>query len=191
MNICRKCFATATGKVVNSRVELTWRRHLEQELGITHLLGCDKSIRNLGGCSLKRPDWIAQWPEFVELGECDENQHSGYNGGARCEDARLSEIYEEEGIMGRKMVVLRWNPDGYKPPGAQAKVSGIKERLAIFVALHEYLRLNAPPDMISVYFLFYSRDSSMIFEEYTTHMINSMEDIERLPKQLQIPDSFD
>jgi hypothetical protein len=166
--------------VVNSRIELTWRQHLEQELGIEYLLGCDKSCRALGGCSLKRPDWLALWQEFVELGECDEGQHRGYNGGSSCEDARLSEIYHEEGIFGRKMVVLRWNPDGYKPPGDQKKVTSLKDRLAIYVALNQHLRLNPPPGLITVYYMFYSSGNSLISKEYPVHMINSMEDIEGL-----------
>jgi hypothetical protein len=180
VHICRKCLKQKTGRAVNSRIELTWRKHLEQELGIEYLLGCDKSCRALGGCSLKRPDWIAQWPQFVELGECDEKQHGTYNGGSSCEDKRIDEIYNEDGIRDRKMVVLRWNPDGYKPPGRQAKVTSLKDRLAIYVALNKHLRAHPPVGIITIYYLFYSRDSSMISETYPVHRINSMEDIKGL-----------
>ena len=30
VRICRKCFNKSTGKVVNSRIELRWRQHLER-----------------------------------------------------------------------------------------------------------------------------------------------------------------
>jgi hypothetical protein len=180
VQLCRICFNKATGKVVNSRIELRWRQHLEQALGTAYLLGCDKSLRSLGGCSLKRPDWISQWPEFVELGECDEGQHAGHNGSYSCEEKRLSEIYDEESICGQKMVVLRWNPDQYTPPAGQAKVRSRQERLAIYVALHRWLRAHPPAALISVYYLFYNEDSPRICRQYPVRMISSMADVEAL-----------
>jgi hypothetical protein len=180
VQICRACFNKVTGKVVNSRIELWWRERLEQELGTAYLLGCDKSLRGLGGCSLKRPDWLATWPEFVELGECDEKQHTGHNGDYRCEEERLSEIYDEPSICGRKLVVLRWNPDGYTPPAGQTKVKGKEKRMAIYLALHRKLRQHPPSDLITVYYLFYSEDNPRICRQYPARMINSMADVEAL-----------
>ena len=182
VQLCRICFNKATGKVVNSRIELRWRQHLEQELGTAYLLGCDKSLRSLGGCSLKRPDWISRWPEFVELGECDEHQHRGHNGDYSCEEERLSEMYDEPSICGQKMVVLRWNPHGYTPPAGQPKVKSEEERLAIYVALHRRLRQRPPAELISVYYLFYSEDNPRICRnpQYRVRMINSLADVEAL-----------
>jgi hypothetical protein len=181
VQICRKCFVK-TGRVMNSRDELVWRAYLEARLDPTYLLGCDQSLKSMGGCSRKRPDMLSAYPQFVLLGECDENQHSGYNGGRSCEEARLSEIYEEPAIVGNKMVVLRWNPDGYKPPGSQAKVVSLKERLEIYVALHQHLLAHPPDAMINVYYLFYSPTNQMIMNKYPVHMIYSKADVEKLPR---------
>ena len=139
-----------------------------------------RSLRGLGGCSLKRPDWLATWPEFVELGECDEKQHTGHNGDYSCEEERLSEIYDEPSICGQKLVVLRWNPDGYTPPAGQAKVKGKEKRMAIYLALHRKLRQHPPSDLITVYYLFYSEDNPRICRQYPVHMIYSMADVEAL-----------
>ena len=98
----------------------------------------------------------------------------------RCEEERLSEIYDEPSICGRKLVVLRWNPDGYQPPAGQAKVTGKEKRMAIYLALHRKLRQHQPSDLITVYYLFYSKDNPRICRQYPVHMINSMADVEAL-----------
>jgi hypothetical protein len=179
VQICRKCLVKK-GRVVNSRDELIWRQYLEDRLDPTYLLGCDKSLKSLGGCSMKRPDWISAYPEFVELGECDEKQHSGYNGGSSCEEARLAETYDEPGIIGKKMVVLRWNPDGYKPQGAQVKITSLKEKLETYVALRKHLLAHPPDDITNVYYLFYSPTNPLIMTKYPVHMIYSITDVETL-----------
>jgi hypothetical protein len=116
----------------------------------------------------------------VELGECDEKQHTGHNGDYSCEEERLSEIYDEPSICGRKLVVLRWNPDGYRPPAGQTKVKGKEKRMAIYLALHRKLRQHPPSALITVYYLFYSEDNPRICRQYPVHRINSMADVEAL-----------
>jgi hypothetical protein len=59
-----------------------------------------------------------------------------HNGDYSCEEERLSEMYDEPSICGRKLVVLRWNPDAYTPPAGQTKVKGKEKRMAIYLALH-------------------------------------------------------
>ena len=107
VHICRKCFRTVTGK--NSRVELLWSDYVDAELGTDGLLGSDASLRSLGGCSRLRPDKLYLRDDTVEVDECDEHQHARFgNGGYRCEERRLSEIYDEPGICGRNLTVIRW-----------------------------------------------------------------------------------
>jgi len=179
VRICRKCFNKKTGK--ESRIELQWSQHLDEQLGtLPYLQGSDKSLRSMGGCSLKRPDKTYLYPEFWLLGECDERQHAGHNGNYSCEEQRLSEIYDEESICGQKMVVLRWNPDQYTPPAGHAKVRSRQERLAIYVALHRWLRAHPPAELISVYYLFYNEDNPRICRQYPVRMISSMADVEAL-----------
>ena len=178
VQICRKCYNQKTGK--ESRIELQWSQYLDEQLGTLNLQGSDKSLRSMGGCSLKRPDKLYEYQEFWLLGECDEHQHALMNGGYSCEEQRLSEIYDEPSLCGQKMVVLRWNPDQYTPPARQTKVPNREERLDIYLALHRKLLQHPPSDLISVYYLFYSEDNPHICRKYPVRMTNSMADVEAL-----------
>ena len=45
--------------------------------------------------------------------ECDEYQHRSQNGSYKCEERRISELYDD--IGSGQLYVIRWNPDYYKP----------------------------------------------------------------------------
>ena len=173
-NICRKCFNKATGK--NSRIEIIWSDYLDEHLGTIGLLSSDKSLRSQGGCTKYRPDKIYIDERIVEIGECDEHQHRGSS--YSCDERRLSEIYEEDGIQGKFMYVLRWNPDGYFPENGIKKTRD--ERLEIYLALAKKLRLLEHLDKIHIYYLFYSFDNENITQNLPYTHIHSMEDVENL-----------
>ena len=173
-NICRKCFNKATGK--NSRIEIIWSDYLDKHLGTAGLLSSDKSLISQGGCTKYRPDKIYIDERIVEIGECDEHQHSGAS--YSCDERRLSEIYEEDGIQGKFMYVLRWNPDGYFQENGIKKTRD--ERLEIYLALAKKLRLLEHLDKIHIYYLFYSFDNENITQNLPYTHIHSMEDVENL-----------
>lgn len=173
--ICRDCYNKKTGK--NSRVEKRWSDYLDKVIGKEYLLGSDKSLKAMGGCSLRRPDKLYVGLDLVELDECDEYQHLKSNYSVSCEDKRLDEIYSQEGIMGKKMVVIRWNPHEYTPPLDQKKKTR-KERLEIHVALKKHLRNRPQKDLITVYYLFYDKDSPLISKAYPSKMIYSLDDFD-------------
>ena len=173
-NICRECFNKATGK--NSRIEIIWSDYLDKHLGTIGLLSSDKSLRSQGGCSRYRPDKIYIYERIVEIGECDEHQHIGSS--YSCDERRLSEIYEEDGIQGKFMYVMRWNPDSYFPENGIKKTR--YERLEIYLALAKKLRLLEHLDKIHIYYLFYSFDNENITQNLPYTHIHSMEDVENL-----------
>jgi hypothetical protein len=172
--ICRECFKKVTGK--SSRIEIKWSDYLDENLGIVGLVSSDKSLKSIGGCSLYRPDKLYLFQDTVELAECDENQHSGSN--YECDERRLSEIYEETGIMGKFMYVIRWNPDAYFPKDNIKKKQ--KERFEIYIALVKKLRLLQHLDKIHIYYLFYSVDNDNISQNLPFTHIHSMDDVENL-----------
>ena len=178
VKICRKCFNKTTGK--NSRVELKWSEHLDAALGTDFLLGSDRSLRGLGGCSRKRPDKLYASPDRVIVGECDEHQHNRSNGSYTCEEQRLSELYDEPSIAGKPMAVIRWNPDAYAPPTGTRRKNR-KERLALFVALHERLSARPPAGAawppIAVYYMFYDEDNPKICRNLPTTLIYDMDGV--------------
>lgn len=172
--ICRECFKKVTGK--SSRIEIKWSDYLDENLGTIGLISSDKSLKSIGGCSLYRPDKLYLFQDTVELAECDENQHSGSS--YSCDERRLSEIYEEEGIVGKFMYVIRWNPDSYFPKDNIKKKQ--KERFEIYVALVKKLRLLQHLDTIHIYYLFYSLDNENISQNLPFTHIHSMNDVENL-----------
>jgi hypothetical protein len=66
----------------------------------------DKTIE--GGCSKHRPDLFIDFGTHCLIIEIDENQHTNYI----CEQKRMIALYEDNGF--RKIVFIRFNPDGYK-----------------------------------------------------------------------------
>ena len=93
-----------------------------------------------------------------------------------CEQRRISDFYNEPSICGKTMVVIRWNPDGYKPEAGRAKVE-LKERLRLFVMLKKALRgVKALPKIV-VFYMFYSRANSCITIDLPHYHVDSEADI--------------
>jgi hypothetical protein len=182
VHICRDCYRKISGGCT-SRIEKQCSEYIDKHLGTDGLMGTDRSMRALGGCSLKRPDRLYGGPHLVEVDEVDENQHLGQN--YRCEQKRLWELYDEPSIGGKPMVVARFNPDAYTPPVGQTKVSR-KERLRLFVLFKKRIRevrRTADPHAqhpIVIYYLFYSQDNPNICKDLSHHFIYSEADIQAI-----------
>ena len=175
--ICRKCYKKATGK--ESRIEHIWSDYIDKELGTEFLTSSDKSLKSNGGCSLYRPDKLYIGAEKVEIDECDEYQHKRENGNYSCDEKRISDIYDENGIKGKDLVVIRWNPDNYKvPPGYTKKKR--KERLRLFVELKKKLRAKKQKDKIHIYYMFYDIDNPRISKKIPHTMIYDETDIHKI-----------
>jgi hypothetical protein len=167
-NICRKCYRKMTGR--GTRVEKDWSDYTDKHLGTEFLSGTDDNLISLGGCQLYRPDKLYIGIDTVELDECDEHQHSYHSDSYSCDEKRISDIYEEDGICGKTMIVIRWNPGTYKPPDGEKKKNR-KERLEMFVKLKKHLRKNPPTDKIHIYYMFYTHDNPLISQNIPATMI--------------------
>ena len=174
VRICKECYRLATGK--NSRKEHEWSAYIDKRLGTHFLTSTDRSLVSQGGCSSYRPDkmWIGD--VMVIIAECDENSHGGKH--YSCEQARLSKIYEEEGICGKYMPVIRWNPDSYTPPlGTPACDQA--ERLRLFVYLWRKIVAHTPPGPgMFVFYMFYRRGSQNIVNDIPHAFMDSKADID-------------
>lgn len=120
-----------------------------------------------GGCSKKRPDVAIDFGSHCLMIEIDENRHVNYS----CEERRMVELYEDVGF--RKIIFLRFNPDGYKE-GTHKYTSPFKytrsgilqvdetefnrrmEQLVLRINIH---RLSEPPEQITIEYLFYGDDT--------------------------------
>lgn len=175
--ICRYCFNKLTNK--DSKIEKIWSDFVDKHIGKEYLLGSDKSLRNYGGCQLYRPDKLYIGLNIVELDECDENQHKWNNGSYKCEEKRISDIYNEEGIIGKNLIVIRWNPHKYNPPNKEKQKSR-NERLELFIQLKKYLRNNPPKEKIHIYYMFYDKDNPHISKNIQHTFIYNSNDIEKI-----------
>ncbi len=173
VQICRACFKKTTG--AGSRVELEWRKYVDDQLGTDGLIGSDQAMRTLGGCSLKRPDRLYADPWLVEVDECDEHQHANYT----CEQARLMDLYHEHSFIGKPMVVIRWNPDRTK-----TIKTPLKDRMALFVSLKRAIRAHrramanpgAAPRVV-VFYMFFERTCPAIVRDILHFHVDSASDI--------------
>ena len=82
----------------------------------------------LQGCSKKRPDIYFELNKHCIIVEVDENQHKGYDDS--CECARINEIVN--GIGGRSLIFIRFNPDVVKYKGKKMHIS-LQDRLDLLV----------------------------------------------------------
>ena len=190
-NICRGCYEIASGK--KERKETEWSKYLDKNFGTEHLLLSDKSLASQGGCSLKRPDKLYTGIELVIQGECDEHQHCYWNGSYLCEQERISEIYDEPGICGKFLAVVRYNPDSYQVPEGKKRLKK-EDRLALNVKLMKLIIEN-PEVMIKraklskrasaqapihVFYICYNYDNVQICKEFPVTMLYDESDLEKL-----------
>ena len=174
LSICNKCFKKHTGK--HTRIEQVWSNYLDEHIGTEFVIGRDQSLRGLGGCSRKRPDRLEASPSLVIISECDENQHRDSNGDYTCDEQRITELYDDPSIMGKPMVVIRFNPDNYKVPTDKKKLT-FEDRLDVMVKLTQYVRSNPPGDMITTYYICYDKDSPRLVQNMNYKLIYDEHDI--------------
>lgn len=179
--ICKKYNQKLNGKA--TRVETLWSEYLDEKLGTTGLSSSDTSLVTLGGCQRYRPDKLYIGPKVVEMDECDEYQHT--KNSYSCEEKRVSDIYDEDGICGKQLIVTRWNPDKCNDLTIPVPLD---QRMEMHVQLKLHLRKHPPSDKIHIFYMFYDRDNPSITKNYPHTFVNSREDFpaggSRPPKPL-------
>jgi len=80
---------------------------IDKNFGNKYTIRWDKRV--VDGCSLRRPDFIVDFGDWVLIIEVDENKHQDYD--CSCENKRICELSQDIGH--RPMVIIRFNPDDY------------------------------------------------------------------------------
>ena len=141
------------------------------------------SIINEGcvGSSKRRPDirLFANWgPLIIEV---DENQHRNYT--SSCNYKRLNDIYED--IDNEKMVVIRYNPDNYKPFPGYKPASHSERETTLLKHIEEFMSKEATqiPSGINILHLYYDffnpiTQPILLFDpvKYVKHMAKNNDD---------------
>lgn len=179
--ICRSCHDTASGKTVRKEVE--WSNYIDKHFGSEYLLASDRSLKSQGGCQALRPDKLYNCPNLTLVLECDEHQHTYKNGSYTCEERRLSDIYDEPGIAGKFMAVIRYNPDTYQPPEGQKRLVKA-ERLKLMVDTIRLVTQNYEQVMrspVHVFYLCFNSDNPKLCKTYPITMVHSKDDLDTQP----------
>lgn len=114
-------------------------------------------------CTRERPDIMYSAPgESVILVEIDENQHGGVS--YSCEDARIGRL--SENLKGRRIVVFRFNPHGYRTEPGETKVP-LRERHNILIREMKRIVARSPAEvaaspMVELIYLFYTKSNDNI-----------------------------
>lgn len=137
------------------------RDEIKKHFGDRFTIVFDKSID--GGCSQKRPDILIDFGTHLLIIEIDEHRHMNYT----CEQSRMIALYEDTGF--RKVIFLRFNPDGYTEknkrhpspfgytPTGMIRID--KQEMDVRMkALMEHIEENhqtIPEEQITIHYLFY------------------------------------
>jgi hypothetical protein len=117
--VCKDC------KKIQNKKEWAIVRYLRKVINTKFEYNSSKMLQ---GCSKKRPDIYFELNKHCVIVEIDENQHNSYEDS--CECARINEIVN--GIGGRSVIIIRYNPDVIKNNGKILKISN-NEKLDLLV----------------------------------------------------------
>jgi hypothetical protein len=106
----------------------------------------------LQGCSKKRPDIYFELFYHCVIVEIDEHQHNTYEDS--CECSRINEIVN--GIGGKSVIIIRYNPDKIKNNGKQITISQ-NDRIDLLVSvIKEELVKKYDEFLVKIIQLFYN-----------------------------------
>ena len=174
---CFRCYCVLNPNVKIPR-QFKLKEHyvmdaLKEHYKDTLTMSFDKRIE--GGCSKKRPDLFIDFGSHCIIIEIDENQHVNY----ACEQARMIRLYEDinsddskesTNTEFRKVIFLRFNPDGYtdesvkyKSPFGYTPTGMIKidteemtRRIELLIKKLDECQ-KEPENMITIHHLFYDK----------------------------------
>ena len=138
--------------------------YVDKHFGKEFLSSSDKSLKSQGGCQKYRPDKLYISQDLVIILECDEHQHKHSSGNYSCDEKRISDIYNEQCIVGEKLSVVRWNPDKYK--GKKNRTTRLEE----LVVLMKKIIIDPQEIMIKIYYMYYDDDNPHITKAFTKIM---------------------
>ena len=146
------CYYCRPATIQAHNKELAIKVLLEAQVGHIKFVH-DRVAKPILECACKkyRPDFWAELPTFVLVVEVDERQHENYK--PSCELRRLVELLAA--CMGKPLVVIRYNPDGYKILGETQRTSTKKRQTALLDRIRFY-ESSSPNKILTVEYYFYS-----------------------------------
>jgi hypothetical protein len=159
-HVCKEC------KKIQNKKEWAIVRLLRREI---HTKFEYNSSKMLQGCSKKRPDIYFELAKQCVIVEIDENQHNTYEDS--CECARLNEIVN--GIGGRSVIVIRYNPDLARHNGKQIHLPQLERIEVLLQVVKDELLKEYDEFVVKVIQIYYN-------DNYEVYMPIKEEDITKL-----------
>ena len=168
--ICRKCYHKVTDK----------KDIVEKEIGkwlaanFAHPMICQDQRVNGEACLKYRPDimYSCGAEKLVIYVEIDEHEHLQQNSSYRCEEKRMSELYDE--TPGCLVVFVRFNPHKYTPEANETCLSR-EDRLELLRDTLKYIAENSDElktkSMLHVFYICYSPDNPLIAKNIPSRMM--------------------
>jgi hypothetical protein len=147
--VCKDC------KKIQNKKEWAIVRHLRKTIDTKFEYNTSKMLQ---GCSKKRPDVYFELNKHCVIVEIDENQHNSY--GESCECARINEIVN--GIGGRSVIIIRYNPDIIKHKGIVLSITQINRINLLVKTIKEELTKDYDTFIVKTIQLYYNDE----YEEY-------------------------
>ena len=120
----------------------------------------------LQGCSKKRPDIYFELNTHCVIVEIDEHQHNSYEDS--CECARINEIVN--GIGGKTVIIIRYNPDIVKNKGKQINISQCERINLLVKTIKDELIMSYDLFFVKIIQLFYN-DNYDIYQPIKNEII--------------------
>ena len=147
--ICKDCH-----KIQNKK-EWAIVRHLRKVINIPFEYNSSKMLQ---GCSKKRPDIYFELARHCVIVEIDEYQHNTYKDS--CECSRINEIVN--GIGGKSVIIIRYNPDLIKNNEKQQHVSQYERINLLVKTINEELEKSYETFIVKIIQVFYNDN----YDEY-------------------------
>ena len=143
--ICKECKKRSTKK------EWAIVKHLRKNIDTKFEYNSSKMLQ---GCSKRRPDVYFELSTYCLIVEIDEHQHRTYED--ICECSRINEIVN--GIGGKSVIILRFNPDTTKHKGKRLKLK-LSDKIDLLVdKVKEELVKNYETFQVKIIQLYYDDD---------------------------------
>jgi hypothetical protein len=147
-----RCFhLTKSDKKIQNKKEWAIVRYLRKVIDTKFEYNSSKMLQ---GCSKKRPDIYFDLHKHCIIVEIDENQHNSYEDS--CECARINEIVN--GIGGRSVIIIRYNPDVVKNKNKTLKISNNDKLDLLVKTIKEELVKEYDTFLVKIIQLYYNDD---------------------------------
>ena len=160
-HICNDC------KQVSNKKEWAIVRYLRKNIDTKFVYNSSKMLE----CSKRRPDIYFELLTYCLIVEIDEHQHIFYEDS--CECARINEIVN--GIGGKSLIILRFNPDTTKHKGKRLKLN-LSDKIDLLVdKIKEELVKDYDKFQVKLIQLYYDDDFEIynpIKEENITNIVS-------------------